>query len=98
MKNRRSAGIDAPALEWLSDLSGKTARITSVGGKSLLVENHRGILSYESGRILLSTRCGNIEISGENLCLTEVRRDALVVRGEIRHVELPCGEESGHEV
>ena len=96
MKNRRSARSEAPALEWLSDLCGKTARITSVGSGMLLVENHRGILAYESERISLATGCGAVEISGEKLRLTEVRRDALMVRGRIRHVELPCGEDS-HE-
>lgn len=98
MKNRRFAKPSAPALEWLSDLSGKTARITALGGNALLVENHRGILSYEPRRILLASRCGAIEISGENLCLTQVRNDALTVRGRIRHVELPCSGEIGDEV
>lgn len=98
MKNRRFARPSAPALEWLSDLSGKTARITALGSNALLVENHRGILSYESRRILLASRSGAIEISGENLCLTQVRNDALTVRGRIRHVELPCSGEIGDEV
>jgi len=98
MKNKRRTGINVPALEWLSDLSGKTARISAVGGKTLMVENHRGILAYESERVLLATRCGAIEITGENLRLSQVRTDALVVQGEIRHVELPCGEDQRHEV
>ena len=94
MKNKRSA--PGPALEWLCDLSGKTARITSVGSGMLLVENHRGILAYQDDRIQLATGCGTAEITGENLRLCEVRRDALIVRGSIRHVDLPCGE-NGHE-
>lgn len=93
MKKRHAAKPDAPALEWLSDLSGKTARVTSVGSRTLMVENHRGILVYEDDRVLLSTRCGAIEITGQSLRLSEVRPDALIVRGEIRHVNLPCGEE-----
>lgn len=97
MKNRRLSRTDAPALEWISDLTGKTARITSIGSRMLMVENHRGILVYESERILLATRCGAIEIIGAGLSLSEVRSDALIVRGEIRHVELPCGEDSRHE-
>jgi len=97
MKRKPSARPDAPALEWLSDLSGKTARITSVGSRMLMVENHRGILLYESGRVMLASGCGVIEIAGEKLSLCEVRRDALIVRGEIRHVNLPCGKESRHE-
>lgn len=97
MKNRHSAGQDVPALEWFCDLSGKTARITSIGSRMLLVENHCGILVYAPERVLLSDRCGAIEISGENLCLAQVRRDALIVRGKIRHVNLPCGEDGPHE-
>ena len=97
MKNRHSAKPDAPALEWLSDLSGKTARITSVGSRMLLVENHCGILLYEDARILLASRCGAIEICGDGLSLSEVRKDALIVCGQIRHVNLPCSEDSCHE-
>lgn len=96
MKNKHSAPGAAPALEWLCDLSGKTARITSVGSGMLLVENHRGILIYQSDHIQLQTGCGVAEIRGENLRLCEVRRDAMIVRGKIHHVDLPCGE-NGHE-
>ena len=97
MKNRRGPRPSSPALEWLSDLSGKTARITSIGGHSLLVENHCGILEFTQEKISLATRCGAIEVAGSGLSLSEVRRDALVIRGEIRHVDLPCGEACRHE-
>ena len=89
MKNRRKA-IASPALEWLGDLSGKTARISSVGSHSLMVENHTGIEKYSDKSVCLNTRCGIIEISGRALTLREVRRDALIIRGDIRHVSLPC--------
>lgn len=97
MKNRRGPHPSSPALEWLSDLSGRTARITSIGGHSLLVENHCGILEFTQEKISLATRCGTIDVAGSGLSLSEVRRDALVIRGEIRHVDLPCGEACRHE-
>lgn len=87
----------APALEWLCDLSGKTARITSIGSHALMVENHCGIREYTGDKITLSTRCGPAEILGSNLLLNEVRRDALVIRGSIHAVKLPCREADGHE-
>lgn len=90
MKKRR----DAPALEWLCDLSGRAARITSIGNRALLVENHRGILEFQQDRIALATGCGSVLVEGEQLLLSEVRRDALIIRGEIRHVKLPCGEDA----
>lgn len=97
MKIRRKARPAPPALEWLSDLSGRTARITSIGGRALLVENHCGILEFTDERVSLATRCGTIDVEGSDLTLTDVRRDALVIRGEIRHVNLPCGEVCRHE-
>ena len=97
MKINRSAGPDAPALEWLSDLSGKSARITSIGSKTLLVENHRGVLLCQSDRVMLASGCGAVEISGENLRLCDVRPDALIIRGSIRHISLPCMGEHSHE-
>lgn len=90
MKKRR----DAPALEWLCDLSGRAARITSIGNRALLVENHRGILEFQQDRIALATGCGSVLVEGEQLLLSEVRRDTLIIRGEIRQVKLPCGEDA----
>lgn len=95
MKLRHAS--DVPALEWLSDVSGRTARITSIGSRTLLVENHCGIERYASDEILLATRCGSIRIGGDGLQLSEVRRDAVIVRGSIRSVELPCEGSADHE-
>lgn len=84
-KPRRSV----PALDWLCDLSGKTARITSLGNRSMLVENHRGLLEFTDERIRLSTDCGEVEVVGSGLSLGDVRRDALIIRGSIHDVKLP---------
>lgn len=92
-KSRRSA----PALDWLCDLSGRTARITSLGNRSLLVENHRGILDFSAKRILLATACGEAEITGGNLVLQDVRRNSLIIHGNIQDVKLPQPEADNHE-
>ena len=89
MKNRRKS-MGTPALEWLNDLSGKTARITSVGSRSLMVENYTGIEKYHSDCVCLKTRCGIIKVEGTDLSLSEVRKGALIISGDIRHVDLPC--------
>lgn len=78
------------ALEWINDLSGKSARVTAIGRKTLLVENHAGILEYAQNRVLLASGCGAIEIEGSGLTLSEVRRGALMIRGSVRRVNLPC--------
>lgn len=97
MKGNRPRRTGAPALDWLCDLSGRTARITSIGGRSLLVENHCGILEFNSERIVLATRCGPVQVEGAALFLEEVRSDALLIRGSIRSVQLPCREADSHE-
>lgn len=87
----------APALEWLCDLSGQTARVTSIGNRALLVENHCGIREFTAEKITLATRCGSIEVAGAGLSLSEVRRDALVIRGDIRDLKFPCEGGCAHE-
>ena len=90
------ASRGAPALEWLCDLTGRTARITSIGNRSLLVENYCGIREFGAERIVLGTRCGCVEVTGSGLSLSQVRRDSLVIEGNIRDVKLP-GAEAEHE-
>ncbi len=84
--------MSAPALEWLCDLSERTPRVTSIGNRSLLVENYHGIREFTAERIALDTRCGCVEVCGSGLTLSQVRRDALVIEGSIRDVKLPCAE------
>lgn len=97
MKSGKPRHARAPALEWLGDLSGQAARITSMGSNMLLVENHCGICSFSDECILISTRKGCLKISGHDLTLCQVRPDALIVRGCIAAIALPCIEDDGHE-
>ena len=94
VKARRRPNV--AALEWLCDLSGRTARITSIGNRSLLVENYCGIREFTEQRVTLGTRCGCVEVTGERLALSQVRRDSLVIEGDIHDVKLP-GAEAAHE-
>lgn len=98
MNRSRLRRIGAPALEWLYDLSGQTARITSLGNRSLLVENHCGIRAFSDDKIVIATRCGDVAVDGRDLSLNEVRRDALVIRGRIERIHLPCAEVERHEI
>lgn len=93
MRAKRSA----PALDWLCDLSGRTARVTSMGNRKLLVENHRGVLEFREDCVILATGCGELLVEGEGLYLAELRRDALVISGDVRRVVFPCGKEAPHE-
>ena len=78
-----------PALEWLSEVSGRTARITAVGSHRVLIENHTGIQDFSDAHVRLFTASGPLCIHGCDLSLCEVRRSALIVRGDIRQIDLP---------
>ena len=78
------------ALLWPRDLSGRCARATAIGSGRLLVENHTGILELTDTRVRLATGDGPITVTGRGLSLCEVRPGALIVKGAIQRVDLPC--------
>ena len=79
-----------PALEWTEDMTGRCPRITAVGGHSLLVENHTGIAVFTDSRIVLNSRAGAVCVLGSGLSLSCARAGAVIIRGDIRRIELPC--------
>ena len=81
---------ESPALEWARDVTGGCARATSIGNRSLLVENHTAIADFCETRVLLNTRTGPLCVTGSGLSLRQVRPGALIVHGNIRRVDLPC--------
>lgn len=86
---RRGHGYP-PALEWTEDMTGRCPRITAVGGHSLLVENHTGIAVFTDNRIVLNSRAGTVCALGSGLSLSCARAGAVIIRGDIHRVELPC--------
>ena len=85
----RPAHPGVPALEWLGDVSGRSVRMTAVGCRRILIENHTGVQDFSDGLVCLSTAGGPLRIHGCELELCEVRKNALIVRGHIRQVDLP---------
>ena len=88
-KARKPSHPAAPALEWLSDISGLAARTTAIGSRRILIENHTGIQDFTDEQVRLFTAAGPLCIHGRNLTLCEVRENALIVHGCIRQVDLP---------
>ena len=79
-----------PAMEWAEEAAGHCARATIVGSRSVLVENITGIDRFSCDCVRLDTRRGALCVFGDGLSLCEVRPGTLIVRGDIRRVELPC--------
>jgi sporulation protein YqfC len=82
-----------PAMEWLEEAAGALPRLMLAGGRRAMIENHTGILEFTPSCVRLMTRQGVLAIHGEALLLTQIRPDALTVRGEIQSIELPVSPE-----
>ncbi len=80
-----------PALEWVEEASGTQPRLLLAGGKRAMIENLTSIIEFSEEKIRLMTRSGPLTLIGSGLLLTQVRPDALTVRGHIRLIELPAG-------
>ncbi len=61
-------------------------KLTMVGRGDLLVENHTGVLQYDSAHIRLTTHEGVLEIKGTGLQLLELSTGRAYVRGMIAQI------------
>ncbi len=64
--------------------------IEIVGNRSVLIENHGGVLSYSKEQVTIKTRIGCTCICGTGLVLTKMSKEQLRICGYISKVEL-CG-------
>ena len=86
-KHYAAAEMLAERLELPEDALLGAARVTVTGGKTLLVENHRGILEYGTERLRIAVLGGQLAISGSALSLAAMNGEELLVRGKIITVE-----------
>ena len=59
-----------------------------IGGAECVIEQHRGILCFETQRIRFATEQGTIEITGDPLEMERLSESRALVRGKIRSVAL----------
>lgn len=63
-------------------------KVTLLGSRRALVEDHRGLVSYSRERIEINGGAHTVRIDGEGLELEAMDREALLVTGRILSVEL----------
>ena len=66
---------------------GKAAKVTIFGSRSVLVENHRGLLDYSDETVLLFCGTMNVRIRGEGLELRAMDKVSIYVTGTIFGVD-----------
>lgn len=62
-------------------------KLSVTAGKRALVENHRGILSFESTQVSIAARKGRVILRGEGLYIAAMSGDWIVISGKIQGAE-----------
>ena len=61
--------------------------LTMQGNTELLIENHRGLLQYDTDEIRVRTKTFTVQIEGKELNIQEYRKDLLIIRGRIERMQ-----------
>ena len=73
------------------DLPAETAgapKVTLTGAERVLVENHRGILSYSENAVEIGARKARLTVRGDGLLLRAMDSEMLLITGHIFGVEI----------
>ena len=77
----------ADKLELPEDVLLGSAKLTVTGGRSAVIENHRGVLEYTAERIVVAVPRGKVCLDGTGLRLKAMNNNELLVGGRIRNSE-----------
>ncbi|MGF7046098.1 sporulation protein YqfC [Paenibacillus sp. DS2015] len=62
-------------------------RLTMVGNKELLIENHRGVLHFSSEKLTLSLTQGSLEVEGSELMIRSILSQEVMIEGTIVNIK-----------
>jgi sporulation protein YqfC len=77
----------ANLLELPDDIVLDLPRMTMLGNKQLLVENHKGIIEYSTALVRIKLSQGTLIIHGEQLSLGNLQQEQILVEGIIKLVQ-----------
>ncbi len=62
-------------------------RLTLTGNRQLLIEQHRGLTRYSAECIELALQRGRVRLTGQNLRLVAMDKEAVLIAGEMKGLE-----------
>ena len=62
--------------------------IEIVGDQSVLIENHRGVITYGKEKVITKVKFGSVAVCGCNLEIKHMSREQLVISGSIQNISL----------
>ncbi len=87
--HRRQKGILhslAKRLDIPQDIILDLPRITMLGNKQVLIENHKGIIEYTASLVRIKLSEGELIIHGTQLLLGNLQAEQILVEGTVREV------------
>lgn len=75
------------ALDLPKDILLDLVRVTITGKLAVFIENHRGIVEYNSNLIRVNTNDGVIVLKGKDLYLKSAVADEIIVEGKLQSIE-----------
>ncbi|HHT50304.1 MAG TPA: sporulation protein YqfC [Eubacteriaceae bacterium] len=84
--NNLKGGI-SETLELPKEITLDLPKITLIGNLQLNIENHKGIIEYNTQRIRISSNSGMIKIIGQNLYIKTIIKEEIIITGEINSFE-----------
>lgn len=88
MKNRGWMQRLAEGMELPGEAAPGLPLVEICGQRRVLIENHRGVLSYGTELIRVCVSYGAVEVRGCGLELARMTREQLVIQGRIDSVSL----------
>ena len=79
---QRIAGM----LELPQDIILDLPRITMLGNKQLLVENHKGIIEYTASLVRIKVNQGEVLVKGQDLTLGNLQAEQILIEGIVEVV------------
>lgn len=88
MQRRHKGNLQALAglLEIPQDIVLDLPRITMLGNRQILVENHKGIIEYTSSMVRIKLNQGELVIAGTDLTLGNLQAEQILVEGAVSAV------------
>lgn len=62
-------------------------RLTISGDREIYIENHKGVAEYTDNSVRVLTAMGMVKISGENLRISSIRAEDILICGAFKGIE-----------
>ncbi|WP_433946090.1 sporulation protein YqfC [Paenibacillus sp. SN-8-1] len=74
-------------LDLPQDLVMDLPRLTMVGNKQLLIENHRGVLHFAPDNLRLALPEGSLSVVGSSLVIKAIMPEEVLIEGDIAAIQ-----------